>query len=74
MSRTLVIGGTGNIGQYLVTASINAGHPTAVLVRPSTVASNSIKAKLLNSLEARGASIVYVCTMYIEIILPWATS
>uniref|UniRef100_A0ACD5XWM2 Uncharacterized protein n=1 Tax=Avena sativa TaxID=4498 RepID=A0ACD5XWM2_AVESA len=38
-SRILVIGGTGNIGRHLVTASLDAGHPTAVLVRPSAVAS-----------------------------------
>ena len=60
MSRILVIGGTGNIGQHLVTASLNAGHRTAVLVRPTTVAPDSDKAKLLNSLEARGVSVVYV--------------
>ena len=60
MSRILVIGATGNIGQHLVTASLNAGHRTAVLVRPATVASDSDKAKLLNSLEARGVTVVYV--------------
>jgi nucleoside-diphosphate-sugar epimerase len=61
MSRILVIGGTGNIGHHLVMASLDAGHPTAVLVRPSTtVAFNSEKAKLLDSLKARGASIVNV--------------
>ncbi|VAH59449.1 unnamed protein product [Triticum turgidum subsp. durum] len=60
MSRILVIGGTGNIWQHLVTASLNAGHRTAVLVRPTTVAPDSDKAKLLNSLEARGVSVVYV--------------
>ncbi|VAH59451.1 unnamed protein product [Triticum turgidum subsp. durum] len=59
MSRILVIGGTGNIWQHLVTASLNAGHRTAVLVRPTTVAPDSDKAKLLNSLEARGVSVVY---------------
>ncbi|XP_044972324.1 phenylcoumaran benzylic ether reductase Pyrc5-like [Hordeum vulgare subsp. vulgare] len=59
MSSILVIGGTGNIGQHLVTASLKAGHRTAVLVRPTTVASDSDKAKLLNSLEARGVSVVY---------------
>ncbi|CAM0913894.1 unnamed protein product [Alopecurus aequalis] len=59
MSKILVIGGTGNIGQHLVTASLNAGHPTAVLVRLTTVASDTSKAKLVNSLQARGACIVY---------------
>jgi nucleoside-diphosphate-sugar epimerase len=37
MSRVLVIGGTGNIGRHLVMGSLNAGHPTTVLVRPATV-------------------------------------
>uniref|UniRef100_A0ACD6A9P1 Uncharacterized protein n=1 Tax=Avena sativa TaxID=4498 RepID=A0ACD6A9P1_AVESA len=59
-SRILVIGGTGNIGRHLVAASLDAGHPTAVLVRPSTAASSdSGKAELLNSFKARGACIVY---------------
>jgi uncharacterized protein YbjT (DUF2867 family) len=60
MSRVLVIGGTGNIGRHLVMGSLNAGHPTTVLVRPATVSSDSDKAKFLNSLKARGASVVYV--------------
>ncbi|XP_051224000.1 phenylcoumaran benzylic ether reductase PT1 [Lolium perenne] len=59
MSRVLVIGGTGNIGRHLVMGSLNAGHPTTVLVRPATVSSDSDKAKFLNSLKARGASVVY---------------
>ncbi|KAK1663503.1 hypothetical protein QYE76_051662 [Lolium multiflorum] len=59
MSRVLVIGGTGNIGRHLVTGSLNAGHPTTVLARPATVSSDSDKAKFLNSLKARGASVVY---------------
>ncbi|KQK03496.1 isoflavone reductase homolog PCBER isoform X2 [Brachypodium distachyon] len=58
-SRILVIGGTGNIGQHLVTASLDAGHPTALLVRRATVASDSGKAKLLKALVARGATLVY---------------
>lgn len=57
-----MIGGTGNIGQHLVTASLDAGHPTALLVRRATVASDSGKAKLLKALVARGATLVYVRT------------
>uniref|UniRef100_K3XPB7 NmrA-like domain-containing protein n=1 Tax=Setaria italica TaxID=4555 RepID=K3XPB7_SETIT len=45
-TRILVIGGTGIIGQHLVAASLNAAHPTAVLVRPATVAADAAKASL----------------------------
>ncbi|CAM0145492.1 unnamed protein product [Urochloa decumbens] len=54
--RILVIGGTGMIGQHLVKASLAAGHPTAVLVRPASVAA---KATLVEAFKARGANIVY---------------
>ncbi|XP_014754428.1 isoflavone reductase homolog PCBER-like [Brachypodium distachyon] len=63
MSSILVIGGTGNIGQHLVTASLDAGHPTAVLVRPTTVAYDSGRARLLKALKARGATLVYVLNL-----------
>ncbi|CAL4952622.1 unnamed protein product [Urochloa decumbens] len=39
--RILVIGGTGMIGQHLVKASLADGHPTAVLVRPASVAAKA---------------------------------
>ncbi|OEL15342.1 hypothetical protein BAE44_0023639 [Dichanthelium oligosanthes] len=58
LSRILVIGGTGMIGQYLVTASLDAGHPTAMLVRSGT-AVDAGKAKLLEYFKSRGASLVY---------------
>jgi uncharacterized protein YbjT (DUF2867 family) len=61
LSRILVIGGTGMVGQHLVTASLDDGHPTAVLVRPATAVDPG-KAKLLKSFENRGASLVYVRT------------
>uniref|UniRef100_A0A0D9UYT8 NmrA-like domain-containing protein n=1 Tax=Leersia perrieri TaxID=77586 RepID=A0A0D9UYT8_9ORYZ len=57
-SRILVIGGTGMVGQQLVAASINAGHPTAVLVRPPAC-DDPVKAKLVDTLCNNGASLVY---------------
>uniref|UniRef100_A0A0E0JG53 NmrA-like domain-containing protein n=1 Tax=Oryza punctata TaxID=4537 RepID=A0A0E0JG53_ORYPU len=60
-STILVIGGTGIIGRHIVAASLDAGHPTLVLVRPPAAAADvdSDKAKLLASLVAGGATIVY---------------
>nr|CAB3473256.1 unnamed protein product [Digitaria exilis] len=58
LSSILVIGGTGNVGRHLVTASINAGHPTAVLVRPAT-AGVSGKAELMEAFKSCGARLVY---------------
>ncbi|KAF0917572.1 hypothetical protein E2562_020947 [Oryza meyeriana var. granulata] len=60
-SRILVIGGTGIIGRHIVQASLNAGHPTLLLVRPAAAAADvdPDKAKLLAAFEASGATIVY---------------
>uniref|UniRef100_A0A0E0FJ86 NmrA-like domain-containing protein n=1 Tax=Oryza nivara TaxID=4536 RepID=A0A0E0FJ86_ORYNI len=62
-STILVIGGTGIIGRHIVAASLDAGHPTLVLVRPTAASAavdvDSDKAKLLASLVASGATIVY---------------
>ncbi|TVU20939.1 hypothetical protein EJB05_30545, partial [Eragrostis curvula] len=58
LSSILVIGGTGMIGQHLVMASINAGHPTAVLVRPASVHDPG-KVRLVENFKADGAIIVY---------------
>ncbi|PWZ55082.1 Isoflavone reductase A622 [Zea mays] len=55
----LVIGGTGTIGRHLVTASLDAGHPTAVLVRPAAAAEDPAKASLLEAFKTRGASLIY---------------
>lgn len=62
-SRILVIGGTGTMGQHLARASLAAGHPTALLVRPATAADPG-KLKLLEDLKGSGATIVNVC-MYL---------
>jgi len=53
-SRILVIGGTGMMGQHLVKASLAAGHPTAVLVRPAS----SSKLELLETIKASGATVI----------------
>ncbi|GJN05290.1 hypothetical protein PR202_ga22908 [Eleusine coracana subsp. coracana] len=58
LSSILVIGGTGMIGQHLVMASLDAGHPTAVLLRPSSV-DDPGKARLVENFKTRGAIIVY---------------
>jgi uncharacterized protein YbjT (DUF2867 family) len=60
LSSILVIGGTGMIGQHLVTASLDAGHPTAVLVRPATADADAGKAKLIEAFQSCGARLVYV--------------
>ncbi|KAL6850159.1 hypothetical protein ACP4OV_020786 [Aristida adscensionis] len=58
-SRILVIGGTGSMGQQLARASLAAGHPTALLARPpATAAVDPNRQKLLEALEASGATIV----------------
>jgi len=57
-SRILIIGGTGYIGRHISKASLALGHPTFLLVRESS-ASNSEKAKLLESFKASGAIILY---------------
>ncbi|PUZ56330.1 hypothetical protein GQ55_5G287400 [Panicum hallii var. hallii] len=59
LSSILVIGGTGMIGQHLVTASLDAGHPTAVLVRPATADADAGKAKLIEAFQSCGARLVY---------------
>lgn len=37
-SKILIIGGTGYIGKYIVSASARLGHPTFVLIRPTSAA------------------------------------
>ncbi|CAL4956295.1 unnamed protein product [Urochloa decumbens] len=47
------------IGRHLVMASLDAGHPTAVLVRPATIADTE-KTKLMEAFRSFGASFVYI--------------
>ncbi|KAL8556087.1 hypothetical protein ACS0TY_003771 [Phlomoides rotata] len=58
-SKILIIGGTGYIGKFIVEASVNAGHPTFVLVRDSTLSTTgtaSSKSNLIRSFTNSGVS------------------
>ncbi|CAJ1930190.1 unnamed protein product [Sphenostylis stenocarpa] len=57
-SKILVVGGTGYIGKFIVKASAEAGHPTFVLVRESTV-SHPEKSKLIDSFKSSGVTLLY---------------
>ncbi|XP_015952000.3 phenylcoumaran benzylic ether reductase POP1 [Arachis duranensis] len=56
-TKILFIGGTGYIGKFIVEASINAGHPTFLLVRESSL-SNPEKAPLIHKFNNLGAQLV----------------
>ncbi|RCV24263.1 LOW QUALITY PROTEIN: hypothetical protein SETIT_5G071100v2 [Setaria italica] len=56
-SRVLVIGGAGDIGKYIVAASVRLGHPTAILIK-EFAPSDIIKVQLLNSWVNSGASLL----------------
>ncbi|KAG0486060.1 hypothetical protein HPP92_008155 [Vanilla planifolia] len=58
-SRILVIGGTGYIGKFIVSASARAGNPTFVLVREGTAAADPAKAKLVEDFQASGVTVVH---------------
>ncbi|MFZ8340959.1 NmrA family NAD(P)-binding protein, partial [Staphylococcus aureus] len=57
-SKILIIGGTGQMGRFLVEASAKAGHPTFALVRESAV-SDPVKAKLIDSFKSSGVTLIY---------------
>nr|ACA60731.1 phenylcoumaran benzylic ether reductase-like protein [Linum corymbulosum] len=57
-SKILIIGGTGYIGKFVVEASLKAGHPTFVLIRPTTV-SDPVKGKLVESFKTSGATLLH---------------
>ncbi|XP_020217674.1 isoflavone reductase homolog A622-like isoform X1 [Cajanus cajan] len=57
-SKILVIGGTGYIGKFIVKASAEAGHPTFVLIRETTL-SHPEKSKLIESFKTYGATLLY---------------
>lgn len=63
-SKILIIGATGYIGKYLVEASAKAGHPTFAFVRESTILSDPVEAKLVESFKNLGVTIVHVCIYY----------
>ncbi|XP_062181868.1 phenylcoumaran benzylic ether reductase Pyrc5-like [Phragmites australis] len=56
-SRVLVIGGTGYIGRFIVSASAREGHPTAVLVRDPAPA-DPAKAAVLQGFRDAGVTLV----------------
>ncbi|GMJ05711.1 hypothetical protein like AT1G75290 [Hibiscus trionum] len=51
--RVLIVGATGFIGQFVAEASLDAGRPTYVLVRPSSA--NHSKTHVAKALQDRGA-------------------
>lgn len=58
-SKVLIIGATGYLGKFIVTASARAGHSTFALIREST-ASNPEKAKTIENLKTFGVTLLYV--------------
>ncbi|CDP21550.1 unnamed protein product, partial [Coffea canephora] len=62
-SKILIIGGTGNIGKYLVEASAKAGHPTFALVRESTI-SDPKGAAIIESFKSLGVIFLHVCCYF----------
>ncbi|KAK1559837.1 hypothetical protein Q3G72_018927 [Acer saccharum] len=58
-SKILFIGGTGYIGKYIVEASVLAGHPTFVLVRESTLVSDS-RAEVIGTFKSLGVDFIIV--------------
>ncbi|KAI3446128.1 hypothetical protein Pfo_002793 [Paulownia fortunei] len=58
-SKILIIGGTGYIGKFIVEASANAGHPTFILVRESTLSNPaSHKSNLIQSFRNSGVTFI----------------
>ncbi|KAK6136741.1 hypothetical protein DH2020_029569 [Rehmannia glutinosa] len=58
-SKILVIGGTGYIGKFIVEASANAGHPTFILVRESTLCNTaSPKSNLIQSFRSSSVNFI----------------
>ena len=53
----LVVGGTGLLGRHVTKGSLKEGHPTFILVRPS---SNPAKKALVAEFKNLGATALYV--------------
>lgn len=59
VSKVLIIGATGYVGQHIAKASLALGHPTYLLVRPQLPTStNPQRLDLIRSFEASGAVIL----------------
>lgn len=56
-SRVLIVGGTGYIGRRIVAASLAAGHPTFVLLRPE-IGLDIDKLQILLAFKAQGARLL----------------
>nr|Q84V83.1 RecName: Full=Leucoanthocyanidin reductase; Short=Leucocyanidin reductase [Desmodium uncinatum]CAD79341.1 leucoanthocyanidin reductase [Desmodium uncinatum] len=56
-NRTLVVGGTGFIGQFITKASLGFGYPTFLLVRPGPVSPS--KAVIIKTFQDKGAKVIY---------------
>ncbi|GLU02891.1 hypothetical protein SLE2022_201240 [Rubroshorea leprosula] len=54
-SKILVIGGTGNIGKFIVEAAAKAGHPTTLLIREATL-SNHAKSNIIHNFKNLGVN------------------
>ncbi|KDP29361.1 hypothetical protein JCGZ_18282 [Jatropha curcas] len=57
-TSVLIAGGTGFIGQFVVTASLDSGRQTYVLIRPTPTTSPS-REKLIKSFQEKGAIILH---------------
>nr|AMN15102.1 chavicol synthase [Elaeis guineensis] len=57
--KILIIGATGYLGKYLTEGSLRLGHPTFILVRESTINTNSEKAKVIKDFKDAGATVLY---------------
>ncbi|KAE8100771.1 hypothetical protein FH972_018631 [Carpinus fangiana] len=57
--RVLIVGATGFIGQFVAEASLGAGRPTYVLVRPGPVGGCPSKGSTIRALQDKGATILH---------------
>ncbi|CAA7042649.1 unnamed protein product [Microthlaspi erraticum] len=57
-SKILVIGGTGNIGKFMVEGSAKAGNPTFALVREASL-SDTVKGKTVQGFKDLGVTIIH---------------
>lgn len=57
-SRILIVGAAGEIGKFMVPASMKLGHPTFVLVRPGSAAADPAKQALYDEFERLGATLL----------------
>ncbi|KAL2347404.1 hypothetical protein Fmac_001404 [Flemingia macrophylla] len=56
-NRTLVIGGTGFMGQFITKASLAVGYPTFLLLRPGPVSPS--KAVVVKAFQDKGAKVIH---------------